>query len=128
MLKRLTTRVGERGLDAALTAHRGSALPVRHATAEQHARPGKGQQTVPTATGPWDLVVPRARHGRFLPPLVPKRPRRLEGGDAQRRRLDARGLSTRERQGHREARDGTAGSPTLLSPSTAAVREDVRPW
>ena len=64
MLKRLTTRVGERGLDAALTAHRGSAPPVRHATAEQHARPGKGQQMVPTETGPWDLVVPRARHGR----------------------------------------------------------------
>ena len=66
MLKRLTTRVGERGLDAALTAHRGSAPPVRHATAEQHARPGKGQQTVPTETGPWDLVRPPAarRHGR----------------------------------------------------------------
>ena len=83
LLKRLTKRVVERVLAAELTAPRGSAPHGRHGTAEQNARHGKGQQTVPTDTGPVDLVVPRDHHGRCAPQLVPKRQRRVEGCDAK---------------------------------------------
>jgi len=77
---------------------------VRHGTAEPNARTGKGHKTVPTETGPWDLVGPRDRNGSCTPPLVPKRQRRLEGVAAKVLSLDARGLSTRASQGHLEAR------------------------
>jgi transposase-like protein len=83
---------------------------------------------VQTDTGPVDLAVPRDRNGSFAPQLVPKRQRRLEGFDAQVLSLYARGLSTREIQGHLEELYGTEVSPTLISTITDAVLEDVRTW
>src|SRR2546427_108120 len=107
LLKHLTKRVVERVLEAELTAHLGYAPHVRHGTEEQNARNGKGHKTVQTDTGPLDLVVPRDRNGSFAPQLVPKRQRRLEGFDAKVLSLYARGLSTREIQGHLEELYGT---------------------
>jgi transposase-like protein len=75
-----------------------------------------------------DLAVPRDRNGSFTPQLVPKRQRRLEGFDAQVLSLYARGLSTREIQGHLAELYGTEVSPTLISTITDAVLEDVRTW
>ena len=128
LLKQLTKRLVERVLEAELTAHLGYAPHVRYGTAEHNARNGKGHKTVQTETGPLDLAVPRDRNGSFTPQLVPKRQRRLEGFDAQVLSLYARGLSTREIQGHLEERYGTEVSPTLISTITDAVLEDVRTW
>jgi putative transposase len=118
----------ERVLEAELTAHLGYAPHVRYGTEEHNARNGKGQKTVQTDTGPVDLAVPRDRNGSFTPQLVPKRQRRLEGFDAKVLSLYARGLSTREIQGHLEELYGTEVSPTLISTITDAVLEDVRTW
>src|SRR3977135_1469883 len=128
LLKRLTKRVVERVLEAALTAHLGYAPHVRHGTEETNARNGKGQKTVQTDTGPVDLVVPRDRNGSFAPQLVPKRQRRLEGFDDKVLSLYARGLSTRDIQGHLEELYGTEVSPTLISSITDAVLDEVRTW
>ena len=70
---------------------------------------------------------PRDRNGSFMPQLVPKRQRRLEGFDAKVLSLYARGLSTREIQGHLEELYGTEVSPTLISTITDAVLEDGAP-
>ena len=128
LLKQLPKRLVERVLEAELTAHLGSAPHVRHGTAEHNTRNGKGQKTAQTATGPLDLVVPRARTGRLTPQLVPKRQRRLEGFEAKGLSLYARGRSTREIQGHLEERYGTEVSPTRISTSTDAVLEAGRTW
>src|SRR4029453_3533001 len=128
LLRRLTKRVVERVLEAELTAHLGYAPHVRHSTEEKNARNGKGQKTVQTDTGPWDLVVPRARNGSFAPQLVPKRQRRLEGCDDKVLSLYARGLSPRDMQGHLEELYGTEVSPTLMSTITDAVLDEVGTW
>jgi putative transposase len=128
LLKQLTKRVVERVLEAELTAHLGYAPHVRHGSEEQNTRNGKGQKTVQTDTGPLDLEVPRDRTGSFAPQLVPKRQRRLEGFDAKVLSLYARGLSTREIQGHLEELYGTEVSPTLISTITDAVLDEVRTW
>ena len=128
LLKQLTKRVVERVLEAELTAHLGYAPHVRHGAEEPNARNGKGQKTVQTDTGPVDLQVPRDRHGSFAPQRVPKRQRRLEGFDAKVLSLYARGLSTREIQGHLEELYGTEVSPTRISTITDAVLEEVRAW
>jgi putative transposase len=127
-LKQLTKRVVERVLEAELTAHLGYAPHVRHGTEEQNARTGKGQKTVQTDTGPLALEVPRDRNGSFAPQLVPKRQRRLEGFDDKVLSLYARGLSTRDIQGHLEELYGTEVSPTLISTITDAVLDEVRTW
>ena len=126
LLKQLTKRVVERVLEAELTAHLGYAPHVRRGTEEQNARNGKGQKTVQTDTGPLDLQVPRDRNGSFAPQLVPKRQRRLEGFDDKVLSLYARGLSTRDIQGHLEELYGTEVSPTLISTITDAVLDEVR--
>jgi len=128
LLKQLTKRVVERVLEAELTAHLGYAPHRRQWAEEKNARNGKGHKTVQTDTGPWDLAVPRDRHGSFAPQLVPKRQRRLEGFDDKVLSLYARGLSTRDIQGHLEERYGTEVSPTLISSITDAVLDEVRPW
>jgi putative transposase len=128
LVKRLTKRVVERVLEAELTAHLGYAPHVRHGTEEQNARNGTGHKTVQTDTGPVDLVVPRDRNGSFAPQLVPKRQRRLEGFDDKVLSLYARGLSTRDIQGHLKELYGTAVSPTLISTITDAVLDEVRTW
>ena len=81
LLKQLTKRVMERVLDAELTAHLGYAPHVRHGSEAGNTRNGTSPKTVQTDTGPLRLEVPRDRQGRFLPRLVPKRQRRLEGFD-----------------------------------------------
>jgi transposase-like protein len=75
-----------------------------------------------------EIEVPRDRNGGFEPQLVPKRPRRLEGFDEKVLALYARGLSTRDIQGHLEERYGVEVSPTLISNVTEAVWEEVQAW
>jgi transposase-like protein len=128
LLKHLTTRLVERALEAELTAHLGYAPHARHGSTDSNARNGKGQKTVQTPTGPCDIVVPRDRNGSFAPQLVKKRQRRLAGFDDKVLSLYARGMSTREMQGHLEDLYGTEVSPTLISTITDAVLDDVRPW
>jgi len=128
LLKQLTKRLVERVLEAELTSQLGYPPHVRHGTEDGNTRNGKSQKTVQTATGPLAIAVPRDRYGRFVPRLIPKRQRRLEGFDSKVRSLYARGLSTREIQGHLEELYGTEVSPTLISPITDAVRDEVRTW
>src|SRR5262245_22238164 len=128
LLKQLTKRVVERVLEAELTAPLGYAPYGRYGTEDQNARNGKSHKTVQTDTGPLHLEVPRDRKGRFMPRLVPKRQRRLEGFDDKVLSLYARGLSTRDIQGHLEDLYGTQVSPTLISSITDAVLEEVRTW
>jgi transposase-like protein len=128
LLKQLTKRVVERVLEAELSAHLGYAPQARHGTEDGNARNGKGHKTVQTDTGPMALEVPRDRNGSFAPQLVPKRQRRLEGFDDKVLSLYARGLSTREMQGHLEELYGTEVSPPRISTITDAVLEDVRTW
>jgi putative transposase len=74
------------------------------------------------------LEIPRDRQGSFEPQLVNKRQRRLEGFDDKVLALYARGLTTREIQGHLEDLYGVEISPTLISTITDAVFEEVRTW
>jgi putative transposase len=62
------------------------------------------------------------------PKASKKRQRRLEGFDDKVLSLYARGLSTREIQGHLEELYGTEVSPTLISTITDAVLDEVRTW
>src|SRR5262245_30389385 len=108
--------------DAELTAHLGYAPHVRHGTTDGNARNGTGKKTVQMQAGPLDLVVPRDRNGSFAPQLVKKRQRRLEGFDDKVLSLYARGLSTRDIQGHLAELYGTEVSPTLIFQEAALAR------
>ncbi|CAI8791818.1 transposase [Methylocaldum szegediense] len=128
LLKQLTKRLVERALEAEMTAHVGYAPHAPEGRGSGNSRNGKHTKTIQTETGAFEIEVPRDRNGAFEPQLVPKRQRRLEGFDDKVLALYARGLSTRDIQGHLEELYGVEVSPTLISNVTESVLEEVKAW
>ncbi len=128
LLKQLTKRLVERALEGELTAHLGYEAHEPAEAARENRRNGRGSKRLQTETGPLAIEVPRDREGSFEPQLVKKRQRRLSGLDEAMLSLYARGLSTREIQGHLQELYGTEVSPTLISQVTDSVLEDIQVW
>jgi len=128
LLKELTKRLVESALEGEMTDHLGYAPHAPEGRNSGNSRNGKTDKTVQTDTGPVEIEVPRDRSGTFDPQLVRKRQRRLEGFDDKVLSLYARGMTTREIQGHLKELYGTEVSPALISNVTDSVLEDVQAW
>lgn len=128
LIRDLTKRLVERALEGELTAHLGY---DKHAVAGRNggnSRNGKNRKRVKTDRTELEIEVPRDRAGSFEPRLVRKRQRRLAGFDDKVLALYARGMTTREIQGHLKDLYGVKVSPTLISAVTDSVMEDVQAW
>ena len=79
----------------------------------------KGEITVET---------PRDRNSSFEPQILKKRQTRFDGFDRKILSMYARGMTTREIQGHLQEMYGVEVSPTLISDVTDAVMEEVKGW
>jgi putative transposase len=128
LIKELTKRLVERALEAEMTAHLGYERHSASGTNSGNSRNGTDSRTVLSDTGPVKIGVPRDRNGDFEPQLVTKRQRRLEGFDDKVIALYARGMTTREIQGHLKELYGTEVSPALISSVTDSVLDDVKAW
>ncbi len=128
VLKRLTKRLVERALEAEMTTHLGYEKHAPEGRNSGNSRNGKTSKTVVTDSGELELEVPRDRNGEFEPQIVPKSRRRLEGFDEKVIALYARGMTTREIQGHLQELYGVEVSPSLISNVTDAVLEEVQTW
>ncbi len=91
-------------------------------------RNGHSKKTVLTDSGPMPLAIPRDRQGRFEPQLIEKYRRRFPGFDEKIISMYARGMTTREIQGHLHDLYGIEVSPDLVSTVTDAVLDEVRSW
>jgi putative transposase len=128
LVRELTKRVVERALEGELTAHLGY---EKHAVAGRNARNsrnGRSSKRLKTGTSEIEIEVPRDREGTFEPRLVRKRQRRLPGFDEKVLALYARGMTTREIQGHLRELYAVQVSPALISAVTDSVLEDVHAW
>src|SRR3712207_9224962 len=95
----------------------------------RNSRNGYGRKTVTTDTGGRiALEVPRDRQGSFDPRLIAKYQRRFPGFDERIVSMYARGMSTREIQGHLRELYGIEVSPDLVSAVTDAVLDEVAEW
>src|SRR3954467_4279293 len=92
------------------------------------SRIGYGRKAVPTDTGRIELEVPRDRQATFDPQLIAKYQRRFPGFDDTVVSMYARGMSTREIQGHLRELYGIEVSPYLISAVTDAVLEEIAAW
>jgi putative transposase len=128
LLGELTKRLVERALEGEMTAHLGYPKHAAGGRNGQNSRNGRVAKRVKTDSSEVEIEVPRDREGTFEPRLVPKRRRRLAGFDDKVLSLYARGMSTREIQGHLKELYGVAVSPSLISAVTDAVLDDVRAW
>ncbi len=128
LLDELTKRLVERALEGEMTDHLGYEKHAPEGRNRRNSRNGKAVKRVKTSTSEIDVEVPRDREGSFEPKLLPKRRRRLPGFDDKVLALYARGLTTRDIQGHLREIYGVNVSPSLISAVTDSVMADVEAW
>ena len=124
LLGGLKKALAERALNAEMDHHLDGGEPDGRA----NSRNGYGGKTVLTGTGKLDLQVPRDRLATFDPQLIAKYQRRFPGFDDRIVSMYARGMSTREIQGHLRELYGIEVSPDLVSAVTDAVLDEVAEW
>ncbi|MCC6145230.1 MAG: IS256 family transposase [Candidatus Hydrogenedentes bacterium] len=128
LVKNLTKRVVEHALQGEMTEHLGYEKHSPAGAKAGNSRNGKSKKLVLSEHGEIEIEVPRDRAGAFEPLLVPKHRRRLAGFDDKVIALYARGMTTREIQGHLQEIYEVEVSPSLISAVTDSVLEDVRAW
>ena len=124
LVQELKKALAERILNAELDHH----LDHEEERASGNHRNGHSRKSVLTDDGRLDLSIPRDRQGRFDPKLVEKHCRRLPGFDDKVISMYARGMSTREIQGHVRELYGIEVSPELVSKVTDAVLDELAAW
>ncbi len=128
LLQQLTKALVERALNGEMTHHLGY---EKHSTAGNNSgnsRNGTTPKTIKGKRGQMEIEVPRDRNAEFEPQLVKKNQKRFDGLDEKIISLYARGMTTREIQGHLEEIYSVDVSPSLISNVTDAVLEEVRAW
>ena len=128
VLQQLTKALVERALQGELTHHLGY---DKHAVAGHNSgnsRNGSSAKTIQGKRGPLEIEVPRDRNSEFEPQLIKKGQTRFDGVDEKIISLYARGMTTREIQGHLHEIYGIEVSPSLISTVTDAVLDEVREW
>ena len=128
LLKQLTKAVLERALQGEMSEHLGYDKhdPAGHNSG--NSRNGLTRKKLKGEFGEVELETPRDRKGEFEPQIIRKNQTRWTGFDDKILSMYARGMSTREIQGHLEEMYQVEVSPSLISEVTDAVMEDARAW
>jgi putative transposase len=128
IVRQLTKALLERVLHAELTHHLGyeKHSPAGHNSG--NSRNGTSCKTVKSESGEMEVQVPRDRKGTFEPQILGKHQTRFEGFDDKIVSMYARGMSTRDIQGHLKEMYGVEVSPALVSEVTDAVMEEAKNW
>jgi putative transposase len=128
LLKQLTKKLLERAMQAEMTEHLGYEKHAPTGNNSGNSRNGRYKKNVKGDFGNLDVTVPRDRNSTFEPIILPKGETRFTGFDDKIISMYARGMTTRDIQGHLEEIYGVEVSPTLISQVTAAVTEEIRLW
>jgi len=128
ILQQLTKALVERALEGELTHQLGydKHSPTGHNSG--NSRNGTTPKTVKGKRGEMRINVPRDRNSEFEPQLIKKGQTRFNGFDDKILSLYARGMTTREIQGHLEEIYGVEVSPDLISTVTDSVLDEVKVW
>jgi putative transposase len=128
LLKQLTKALLERAMSAELTQHLGYEKHDPAGYNSGNSRNGTSPKTVKGEFGEIVVETPRDRNGSFEPQILPKHQTRFDGFDDKILSMYARGMTTREIQGHLREMYGVEVSPALVSEVTDAVLDEVKVW
>jgi putative transposase len=128
LLKQLTKALVERAMQAEMKQHLGYGKHDPAGNNSGNSRNGVTRKTLKGEFGELEIETPRDRNGEFEPQLVKKSQTRWTGFDDKILSMYARGMSTRDIQGHLEEMYQVAVSPSLISDVTEGVIEDARAW
>jgi putative transposase len=129
LLKQLTKALVERALKGELTHHLGYEMKGEASeSGTSNRRNGSSKKKLKGDFGEIEIKVPRDREASFEPKIVAKHQTRWTGFDDKVLSMYARGMTTREIQGHLEQMYGVEVSPALISQVTDEVQEEVKAW
>jgi putative transposase len=128
LLKRFVKAVLERAMTAELTHHLGYEKHDPTGYKSGNSRNGSSSKTIKGDFGELEIEVARDRAGTFEPQILPKHQTRFSGFDDKIVSMYARGMTTREIEGHLKEIYGVEVSPGLISQVTEAVNEEVKTW
>jgi len=128
LLKQLTKALVERAMEAELSHHLGYEKHDPAGRGSGNSRNGSSKKTIQGDFGRAEITVPRDRNGTFEPQIIPPHERRFAGFDGKILSMYARGMTTRDIQGHLKEIYGVEISPSLISEVTDAVIEEVKAW
>jgi putative transposase len=128
LLKQLTKALLERAMSAELTNHLGYEKNDPAGYHSGNSRNGATPKTLKGDFGEMLIETPRDRNGSFEPQIIKKHQTRFDGFDDKILSMYARGMTTREIQGHLQEMYGVEVSPTLISQVTDGVMEEVKAW
>jgi putative transposase len=128
LLKRFVKAVLERAMNAELTHHLGYEKHDPAGYNSGNSRNGTSGKKVKGEFGELEIEVPRDRASTFEPQILPKHQTRFAGFDDKIISMYARGMTTREIEGHLKEIYGVEVSPALVSQVTDAVSEEVKRW
>jgi len=128
LLKQLTKALLERAMNAELTHHLGYEKHDPAGYKSGNSRNGASSKTIKGDFGELEIAVPRDRNSSFEPQVLPKHQTRFMGFDDKIISMYARGMTTREIEGHLKEMYGVEVSPTLVSQVTEAISEEVKVW
>ena len=128
VIKKMTKALLERMLEDELTHHLGYEKNDPAGYNSGNTRNGKTPKTLKMEQGKLPVSIPRDRNGEFEPVVIPKGKTRFSGLDGKIISMYARGLTTRDIQGHLEDLYGIDVSAGLISNITDSVVEEVTAW
>src|ERR1700722_17001242 len=126
LLKQRTKALRERAMQAEMTEHLGYEKHDPAGNNSGNSRNGATTKTLKGDFGEMPLETPRDRNGSYEPKIIGKGQTRFAGFDDKIISMYARGMSTREIQGHLEEIYKVEVSPALISNVTEAVMEEVK--
>ncbi|SPF39117.1 transposase [Candidatus Sulfopaludibacter sp. SbA4] len=104
LLKQLTKTLLERAMNAELTHHLGYQKHDPAGYNSGNSRNGTSGKTIKGDFGELEIEVPRDRNSSFEPQVLPKHQTRFAGFDDKIVSMYARGMTTREIEGHPSSR------------------------
>jgi putative transposase len=128
LLQQITKAVLERAMQAEMTEHLGYEKHDPAGYNSGNSRNGVTRKTVRGDFGEIELETPRDRNSEFSPQIIQKNQTRWAGFDDKILSMYARGMTTREIQGHLEEIYQVQVSPSLISEVTDGVMEQARAW
>ena len=129
LLKKLTSRLYSKALDAEMDEHLGYKKNDNAGDNSGNSRNGYTRKTVITDDNDTiEVQVPRDRNSTFEPVIIPKHEKRTPLFNDQIISMYSFGMSTRDIQRHLQQVYGVEVSPETISNITESVMADVREW
>ena len=128
LIQKLIGGMVEKMLEKEMEVHLGYEKHAVKGNNTGNNRNGKNKKLIQSAHGPIEIEVPRDRKSEFEPKLIKKRQRHISSFDDKIISMYARGMTTRDIQGHIKELYGADISPAMVSSITDKVLEVAAEW